>query len=74
MVRRGKKNAKIIIKINERSYRLLKKYAKGGDFKIKPKNRDGYYYISIEKKVYDMLKKIDGDLDKAIFYLCLNQK
>jgi hypothetical protein len=66
--------AKIIIKINERSYNLLKTLAKGGRFNRESKEKDGYYYVSIDKEVYDKLMKINDDLDKAIFFLALNEK
>jgi hypothetical protein len=66
--------AKIIIKISERSYNLLKLNAKGGEFSKESKFKDGCYYISIDKRLYDSLKKIDVDLDKAIFYAVLNKK
>ena len=64
----------IIIRINKRSYNLLKNSAKGGSFKKESKHKDGYYYISIVKKVYTALSKIDDDIAKAIFYTVLNDK
>lgn len=64
----------IIIRINTRSYNLLKNSAKGGSFKKESKQQDGYYYVSIDKEVYKALSKIDDDLDKAIFYAVLNDK
>ena len=66
--------ARIIIKITERSYNLLKKNSLGGDFKRQAKFKDGYYYIEIDKKVYDTLKSIDEDLDKSIFYTFINKE
>ena len=66
--------AQIIIKITERSYNLLKKNSLGGDFKRQAKFKDGYYYIEIDKKIYDTLKKIDDDLDKSIFYASINKE
>jgi hypothetical protein len=64
----------IIIRISTRSYNLLKNSAKGGNFKKESKQKDGYYYISIDKEVYTALSKIDDDIDKAIFYAVLNDK
>jgi len=66
--------AEIIIKISNRSYNLLKENAKGGDFKKESKFKNGAYYISIDKRLYDRLKNIDDDLDKAIFYAVVNNK
>jgi hypothetical protein len=66
--------ARIIIKITERSYNLLKKYSSGGNFKRQAKFKDGYYYIEIDKKIYDALKKIDDDLDKSIFCAFINKE
>jgi hypothetical protein len=34
----------------------------------------GHYYISVDKKVFDELKQIDDDLNKAIFSLCLQNR
>lgn len=48
--------------------------ARGGNFKKESKQKDGYYYISIDKEVYKALSKIDDDIDKAIFYAVLNDK
>ena len=64
----------IIIRITTRLYNLIKKSAKGDNFKKESKQKDGYYYISIDKEVYKALLKIDDDLDKAIFYAVLNDK
>ena len=67
--------SEIIIKISKRSYKLLKDLAKGGSFKSESKNKDGFYFLSIDKEVYDQLMKIDRhDLDKAIFFAVLNEK
>jgi hypothetical protein len=66
--------AEIIIKISEHSYNLLEESAKGGRFKKESKFKNGGYYISIDKKLYDKLKKIDDDLDKSIFYAVVNDK
>jgi hypothetical protein len=66
--------AQIIIKITERSYNLLKRYASGGSFKRSSKFKDGYYYIKIDKNIYDKLKMMDDDLDKAIFYSIINKE
>ena len=64
----------IIIKISKRSYELLKSLAKGSNFKRESKYKDGYYYVAIDKEIYEVLSKIDDDLDKAIFYAVLNDK
>ena len=53
------------------AYNLLKRFAKGGGFRKELKNRDGHYYISIDKEVFDELRKLDDDLNKAIFLACL---
>lgn len=66
--------AQIIIKITERSYNLLKKCSLGGGFKRQTKYKDGYYYIEIDKKIYDTLKRIDEDFDKSIFYAFINNE
>jgi len=71
---KGKSLSDIIIKINKRSYDLIKNTAKGGNFKKESKQKDGYYYISIDKEVYKALLKIDDDLDKAIFFAVLKDK
>ena len=71
---KGKSLSDIIIRMNTRSYNLLKKSAKGHNFKKESKQKDGYYYIAIDKEVYKALSKIDDDIDKAIFYAVLNDK
>ena len=52
----------------------MKKMAKGGEFKKQSISKDRFYYISIDKALYDQLRNIDDDLDKAIFYAVLNNK
>ena len=71
---RPKNMSDIIIKISKRSYELLKELAKGSNFKKESKHKDGYYYVSIEKEVFEALTNIDDDLDKAIFFAVLNEK
>ena len=61
-----------IIKINEKSYSMLKEMAKWGESKKAARNKGGYYYITVDKDIYDNLRNIADDMSKAIFYLYLD--
>ena len=63
----------VVIKIKGFTYRLLKRFAKDGQFKSESIYRGGFYYIEIDDQVFRRLNEIDpDDIDRAIICALFN--